>query len=514
MFVDLGAKHGKIDVAQVLPGRNMLANETAERAGAARERLKEELSKQPFLAASTDLWTDEKTSTAYNTVNVTYITAEWDLCSRVIGTKPLPERHTGANLFAAMRANLEAVGCWRQHGENIMYVTDNAANNRVAFEGRGRGWQSCYCHNLNLVMQDALRGTPEVAPLLEAAKKLVRFSKKTNVNSLIKASDPNGRGLKAAVPTRWNSEWVMLDSIVHAHSSLTTMAGVAERDEVRQHMEVLEKEELEAVVAVLAFFNDASKQLSASKQPTGFLVPLMLEHARRQLQPAPADRPVVRQLKANLLHGILGSKFGGKIGANQYLAMALHPRYRRLQQLSQLAEETRSRVQELLKTEAVALYIQSVKDQPAVAATAGPTEPTPSTSAATTSTSAAITFSLDLDAMSEDEVDDPAELLPDSQLKDRAQMAVEREYSIYMMDKSGKDIKSGQELLCYWRSSEERLPTLAALARKVHATPASSAKAERTFSEAGQIIEKRRTRLLSSRVDDLLIIRDSRDLLA
>ena len=82
-----------------------------------------------------------------------------------------------------------------------------------------------------------------------------------------------------------------------------------------------------------------------------------------------------------------------------------------------------------------------------------------------------------------------------------------------MMDKAGKDVKSGQDLLTYWRDNEGRLPTLAALARKVHSTPASSAKAKRTFSDAGRIIEKRRTRLLSSRVDDLLILRDNGDLL-
>ena len=92
-------------------------------------------------------------------------------------------------------------------------------------------------------------------------------------------------------------------------------------------------------------------------------------------------------------------------------------------------------------------------------------------------------------------------------------MAVDKEYAIYMMDKAGKDVKSGQDLLTYWRDNEERLLALAALARKMHSAPASSAKAERTFSEAGRIVEKRRTRLLSSRVGDPLILRDNGDLL-
>ena len=510
--MNLGAKYGKIGVGQVLPGRNLVAKETSERAEAVREKMREELSGQPFIAASTDLWTEEKTSTCYNTVNVNYITDNWELRSRVIGTKPLADRHTGANLYTAMRSNLEAAGCWEDHGDNVVYVTDNAANNRVAFQGRGRGWQSCFCHNLNLIVQDAVRDTAELTPIIDAAKKLVRFSKKTTINSKIKAGDPNGRGLKSAVPTRWNSEYIMLESIVHSYPALTTMAGVADREEVIRHMEELEKEELEAVVSLLGFFDDASKQLSASKQPTSFLVPLMVEQSRRHLQPDAADRPLVKKLKVKLLRGILGDKFGGKVGDSHHLALALHPRYRRLAQLTHLDEETRSRIQELVKTEAAALFRHraKIKTQSAVegVSSADSTAPTPSTS---TSVAAAAPFNLELE--SEDE-DDPDEAAAGSLLlEDRAKLSVDQEFAIYTMDKSGKSVKSGKELLDYWKQNEQRLPTLAALARKVHSTPASSAKAERTFSEAGRIIEKRRTRLGASRVDDLLIIRDNKDLL-
>ncbi|KAF0299737.1 hypothetical protein FJT64_003437 [Amphibalanus amphitrite] len=95
----------------------------------------------------------------------------------------------------------------------------------------------------------------------------------------------------------------MLESIVLSYPALTTMAGVADREEMIRHMEELE-EELQAVlsqgilsevVSTLGFFDDASKQLSASKQPTRFLVPLMVEQSRRHLQPDAADRPLVEK---------------------------------------------------------------------------------------------------------------------------------------------------------------------------------------------------------------------------
>ena len=501
----MGAKYGKIDADQVLPSRITIAKETEDRANAVRDRLRDELANIPYLAASTDLWTDEKTSTTYNTINVAYIDGNWKQNSRVIGTKPLNDRHTGANLLSAMRQNLDALGCWRQDGSHIKYVTDNAANNKLAFQGRGRGWQSCFCHNMNLVMQEAMRDTPEVSEMVDAAKKLVKFSKKSNVNSLLKKSDSNARGLKACVPTRWNSEWTMLESILHAHTALTTLAGVAEREEVGRQMELLDKEDLEAVVGVLQFFNEASKKLSASSQPTGFLVPLVLEHARRHLQPGQSDRRIVRKLKANLLRGMTGEKFGGKVGDEQYLALALHPRYRRLQQLPQLTTEKREEIQQLLKTEAIASCLQRAE---VVSGDAPVAEPVPSTSSAAAPGSA---FSLDLEAMADE--DDPADIAEDGNPETRARATVEHEYATYLLDKTGKECKTGEELLDYWSKNEAILPNLAAVARKIHSTPASSAKAERTFSEAGQIIEKRRTRLLSSRVEDLLLIKDNRDLL-
>ncbi|KAF0299734.1 PiggyBac transposable element-derived protein 4 [Amphibalanus amphitrite] len=177
----------------------------------------------------------------------------------------------------------------------------------------------------------------------------------------------------------------MLESIVHCYPALTTMAGVADREMIR-HMEELEKEELRAVVSLLGFFDDASKQLSASKQPTRFLVPLIVEQSRRHLQPDAADRPLVKKLKVKLLRGTLGDNFEGTVfeGDSHHPALALHLRYRRLAQLTYLDEETRSCIQELVKTGAAALFIRRAKSktQSAVAAVSSADSTAPTAAAA------------------------------------------------------------------------------------------------------------------------------------
>ena len=176
-LIDVAARQGRIEAGDVLPSRNTVAKIVGERAEQTRQRLREELPKQPFIAASTDIWTEIKTQTPFTTVNVSYITSDWSLHNRVVGTRAIPEAHTGVNILRALRQILESVGCWGD-GSHIKYVTDNACNNKTAFQNRGRGWQSCYCHNLNLVMGKVMHEAGQVADLVENGKRLVRYAKK------------------------------------------------------------------------------------------------------------------------------------------------------------------------------------------------------------------------------------------------------------------------------------------------------------------------------------------------
>ncbi|KAF0313708.1 hypothetical protein FJT64_015841 [Amphibalanus amphitrite] len=88
-FINVGAKHGKVEARDVQ---------------------------------------EEKTSTPFSTVNVSYIREDWTLCSRVVGTKAMPESHTGVNIFRATRQALEAVDCWKEDGEHIRLDLESMAD--------------------------------------------------------------------------------------------------------------------------------------------------------------------------------------------------------------------------------------------------------------------------------------------------------------------------------------------------------------------------------------------------
>ena len=90
-----------------------------------RAELKTELEKQKRFAVTTDLWTHEQTTMPYITVTVHYVNDKWEMCSFIIATRSMEEKHTGENIKSFTKEILEEMGAWRT---DSYYVTDNGSN--------------------------------------------------------------------------------------------------------------------------------------------------------------------------------------------------------------------------------------------------------------------------------------------------------------------------------------------------------------------------------------------------
>ncbi|CAF1215316.1 unnamed protein product [Rotaria magnacalcarata] len=68
---------------------------------------------------------------------------------------------------------------------------------------------------------------------------------------------------------------------------------------------------------------------------------------------------------------------------------------------------------------------------------------------------------------------------------------------------------TGKDPMLFWsqKSVQEFLPLLSRFARTIHAIPPTSASTERMFSISGWTLNNRRTNLLPSHLDDILVIR-------
>ena len=73
--------------------------------------------------------------------------------------------------------------------------------------------------------------------------------------------------------------------------------------------------------------------------------------------------------------------------------------------------------------------------------------------------------------------------------------------------------KKEESVLNWWRHHENTLPTLARFARKVLAIPASSGKSERVFSNGGNFVTAKRTRLNPQKVQNLIVIKENKKMI-
>lgn len=75
------------------------------------------------------------------------------------------------------------------------------------------------------------------------------------------------------------------------------------------------------------------------------------------------------------------------------------------------------------------------------------------------------------------------------------------------------DGKTNESVLEWWKRNRNVLPLLSELARLIFSIPASSAAPESCFSNAGFLINEKRTRLSPSLVEDILVSHGNKDLL-
>ncbi|KAK3910107.1 E3 SUMO-protein ligase ZBED1 [Frankliniella fusca] len=95
-------------------------------------------------------------------------------------------------------------------------------------------------------------------------------------------------------------------------------------------------------------------------------------------------------------------------------------------------------------------------------------------------------------------------------LEDDDEQVAGDEIEVYLKEPKHED----SDLLEWWRNRKDRFPQLAALASKILIIPATSASAEREFSEAGHVYREKRLSLKPSTTSTILFENSNADLIA
>ena len=119
-----------------------------------RAELKLAVTKADHFALTTDLWSAQNMA-PYIAITFHYIDSEWTLEAKCLQTSFLPQDHTADNLHEAL---VEALGEWGLDIDNLACITtDSGANIKAAIRQMNVPWLSCFGHNLNLAVTNALK---------------------------------------------------------------------------------------------------------------------------------------------------------------------------------------------------------------------------------------------------------------------------------------------------------------------------------------------------------------------
>ena len=180
------------------------------------EALKLQLSKAKYVAFTTDLWMSFQ-NIAYMCVTVHWLTPDWQLCSAIMQTREMGEKHTGKNISVRLS---DAATEWGVADRQIAAtVHDNGANINLAMDLLDT-WpdQRCFSHTLQLVINSAL-SIKAIERMLGAARRLAAHFKRSTVSTEALRQKQIALGSKDAevlevivdCATRWNSTLDMLD---------------------------------------------------------------------------------------------------------------------------------------------------------------------------------------------------------------------------------------------------------------------------------------------------------------
>lgn len=241
------------------------------------ETLKTTLGSIEHLCLTADLWTS-RANESYLAVTGHFITEEFELKTILLDCSNFEDSHTSENIQSVLN---DVMSKYELTLNKINFiVTDNAANIQRAVTNIGWKHYGCYGHTLNLILQNAITREQTLQSVLDKVKKIVRFFKKnsTALEKLLKAQtndQPNcvPKRLIQEVPTRWNSSFHMIRRFVELEHCIRSTVAV-----IRKDLPIITNEEwllLAEVTKILKPFEDATESMSGEKYMTGSSVIVM-----------------------------------------------------------------------------------------------------------------------------------------------------------------------------------------------------------------------------------------------
>ena len=438
---------------------------------------------------STDMWTS-LTSDSFICLNITFITKEWTMVSFTPFVRPFLDKHSGSNISLCLDNMIESLHL--NSSEFLLFsVNDNAANMHAAIDQSEYLRElNCSIHTLELCVKDGVKNSTSVTNVLKKTKAIAQYVNKSTiaVSDLKRACDKVQIKFKKPVNppnTRWCGFFRNLDSIFYLKPAILHLCSECVNWE-EHSLSVSEWSLVESISYLLKFFSETVLIFESESVPTLHEVIARIYSLNERLSSfLESSSNILAKKFAKELQKGLKKRFPNYGSENSFRRMAnyLSPQYKGMHLLElEKLDETKLDVK---------LLFQSTNNV------------TPATA-----TQTAI-----------DEADN-LDLSPTSKMRRRFQAKktnttssrsencpFEKEFLRY---DSFTLADSKVDVLQWWKSHEKTLPLLSKVARAVLSIPCSSAKSERTFSCAGNFLNPKRNKLCSSKLEELVILKENK----
>ena len=348
--------------------------------------LKSELSDSPNIAFTHDSWSSLNTQ-SYGTVTAHFVSKQWALSSKVLETKLFPGSHTAEAISKSLKDTL--VQEWGLKIENLIGVTDNAANEKRAFDILNCSRLSYMGHNINLSVKAGL-GVSEIDRLVGKGRSLVSYFHKSPLamdvllkKHMLLPREAQGHKLIQDVATRWNSTLDMLERLseqtVAIHATISDPSLVKVKNDLASKLFAYDDQRVVGqMIQLLKPFKNATETLSSEKIPTTpFILPTLIK-LNMFLEPKPDDITCVKKMKAEMSKN-LAKRLPSEEREICMLSSLLHPKTKQLGFLDAAEKET---AKFLLSSTAKNSHSDSgtsgIKTEPEVLTTSTNQVPTPS----------------------------------------------------------------------------------------------------------------------------------------
>lgn len=164
---------------------------------------------------------------------------------------------------------------------------------------------SCFAHTLNLVVTQSIEANDLLKPLFAKCRETVGFFKRSNeaARRLAQLSSSSCKKLKQEVPTRWNSTYFMLQSLLSLRDGVYSTLTLLKRDDLKFSDE--DWELIAGSVELLRPFEEVTRDLSSSSYPSMSKMIPAVRLLQRHLQHAQYTfNGALEQLRMDLINSV------------------------------------------------------------------------------------------------------------------------------------------------------------------------------------------------------------------